>query len=596
MSQFDVIDGGQLGIRAEVASQPRGEAVSATGLSSGKSIAIILAVAALVFLPIAIIGIPDGYDLMQHMRFAETYRSALLNGNLVPTWSALDNYGFGGIGTRYYPPLAYYALAITRILTGSWYHSFWMTSYFWGALGSVGVYLWLKEWSSNRSAILAAIMYAVIPYHTFQLYQAVLYAEFAAAGVVPFCFLFLTRFCRRDSWIDAAAFSLVYGLLILAHIPTAIIATASIGLYALFVLDFSRFGSVLVKGVVAVAFSGAIAAFHLAKAILEVDWVKHNSPRFYGSGYYDYKIYFFPMYFVADAERYTAKMLWHFDTIITITLASFVFAIAFWVFFGTRSSNLSKDGLKVNRAVFVTGGIALFMLSAASAVLWNNLPVLSKIQFPWRWLSVASLMGSAAFGIASGAALVRNGLLNRRAAYPALVFIVVAGLYMASQNILPSAPLAKAEFDKKIAGMQDEPGCECWWPVWAQASALDDRRLTGNSGVPADVTRWDAGDRTFTVLNTEPSILRVPTFFHPRWTATVDGTATEVVAGTDGAINIATPAGVSSISLRFVEPPALKGAEFISLAAWIVLLAGIILLIYNGRRRSTPLMPGHADA
>ncbi len=154
-------------------------------ISPWVSVAIIFAVVAAVILPMALMGIPDGFDLMEHMRFAAVYHDSILNGSLTPVWAANDNFGFGSIGLRYYPPLAYYVMGLTKMITGSWYDSFWLTSFGWTFLGGIGVYFWVREWTENMQATIAAIFYTLVPYHTFQIYQAVLYAEFAAMAYCP---------------------------------------------------------------------------------------------------------------------------------------------------------------------------------------------------------------------------------------------------------------------------------------------------------------------------------------------------------------------------------------------------------------------------
>lgn len=556
---------------------------AAQGIQWSKaSIVIITLFVALVFLPIAFMGVPDGFDLMQHMRFAAAYHDAILSGDLIPKWSAWDNFGFGGIGIRYYPPLAYYVLALTKIVTGSWYHSFWINTLFWGLLGSFGVYAWIREWTSERAATIAAVAYAIVPYHTFQIYQAVLYAEFAASGILPFCFLFLTRLCRRQRWFDAVLFSISYSLLILTHIPTAIIATLCIGVYGLVIVDWKQVKDTAIKVSAAVVMSGLAASFHLVRAVTEVDWVKHNSPQFFGQGYYDYKSYFFPIYFSAPPDRYVQKMLWHFDTMIFFTVAFFTLAIVARYLLKDRVSWADQKA-KFKRAITLTGIFSLLMLSIASSFLWNNVSLLAKIQFPWRWLSVASLMAAASFGIAASVLLWRGNNLNRRFAYPIIFFVVVVTMYDISQNIIPSTPLEKAGFDEKVAGMYDEEACECWWPIWGRQSAFENREKVSAGARTVDIASWNGTDREFSIGSGSEMNIRVATFYHPHWKAIVNGQARDISSGDDGTISISLPSERSQVSLSFVEPNASYLARGISLAAWIVLI--VFLLIQSITRK-----------
>ncbi len=555
------------------------DTIEATGLSTRMSLLVIFLVVAAVILPMAFMGVPDGYDLMQHIRFAAAYKDAILSGEFIPKWPANDNFGFGGIGIRYYPPLAYYVLAFMRIFTGSWYHSFWLTTLGWAFLGSSGVYLWIKEWTSNRAATFAAILYIVVPYHTFQIYQAVLYAEFAASGILPFCFLYLTRVCRRRRWIDVVLLAISFSLLILTHIPTAIIASLCMAVYGLLIIDWRGFGDTALKLAVAVSLSGLAASFHLVKALTEVDWVQHNSPQFFGKGYYDYKSYFFPIYFSAPWTRYVEKMQWHFDTIISLTLLFFALtALAFFVNRAAASRHPVKS--KNGRAVIITGLFSLFMLSVGSSFIWDSVSLLQKIQFPWRWLSIASVMGSVTFAIAAASLMFAGKKLNRLAAYPIGLFILVIVLFDISQSIIPSIPLQKAVFEEKVANMYNEEGCQCWWPIWAKSKAFEQPERAVAMSRKANVTSWSDESRDFIVESGDAGDLRVATFFHPYWTATVNGISAPVTNDANGAILIKLPAETANVHLFFKEPPLLGMAVIVSVFVWIgfaVFLVGYYL-------------------
>ena len=561
-----------------------GMRVGNVDLSVWVSVAAIFLVVSFVILPIWFMGVPDGYDLMQHIRFAAAYQDAILSGEFIPKWAANDNFGFGSIGIRYYPPLAYYVLALTKIVTGSWYHSFWITSLAWALLGSAGVYLWIKEWTSGLAATFAAVLYIIIPYHTFQIYQAVLYAEFAAAGILPFCFLFLTRVCRGRRWIDAVLFAISYSLLILTHIPTAIIASLCLAVYGLLIFDWRAFKDTALKLGSALVLSGLATSFHLVKAVTEVEWVKHNSPQYFGSGYYDYKSYFFPIYFSASWTRYVQKMLWHFDTMIFLTILFFVLAVV--AYFVNREPEAGSRGKSKNgRAIVTTGVFSLFMLSAGSSVIWNSVPLLAKIQFPWRWLSIASLMGSVSFAIAAASLIFSGKKLNRLAAYPILLFILIIVLFDVSQNIIPSTPLQQDEFEKKVANMYDEEGCQCWWPIWAQSDAFaqPERAVAGSR--KAVVSDWSGESRDFSVEAGDVGDLRIATFYHPFWNANVNGEAVPVGKDVNGAILIPLPPETANIHLFFKEPGFLKTALIVSLIVWITF--AVYLAGYSIRHRKT---------
>ena len=190
-----------------------------------------------VILPIAFFGIPDGFDLPQHFQFAQTYYDSITNGDFFPGWSPKENSGYGGVGIRFYPPLAYYALAFGRMLVGKWFDASWLVFTFWMLLSCLGVYYWIRWWFPAKEAAFAACFYAIVPYHLNQLYSAFNYSEFAASAILPFCFAFLTRVFQRGKTSDILGLATCYGLLIITHLPLGVIGSISLFVYALTLLQ-----------------------------------------------------------------------------------------------------------------------------------------------------------------------------------------------------------------------------------------------------------------------------------------------------------------------------------------------------------------------
>jgi len=545
-----------------------------TSLSTRNSVLIIIAVVAVVFLPMALMGIPDGYDLMQHMRFAASYEHAILTSEIIPKWGGPDNFGFGSIGVRYYPPLAYIVIALVHIVTGDWYTSFWTTAFAWILAGTLGMFFWIREHASNTAALAAAIVYVLIPFHTFEIYQAVLYSEFAATGLLPFCFLFLTRVCRGRRWSDVAFFAIFYSLLMLTHIPSIMIATAGMMVYALALIEWRRLGDHVLKFAAAGAFAAAATAFHFAKVITELGWVQHNSPRYFASGSYDYRGLLFPIYLTAPYIRYVQKILWNLDAIVIFTVLIFVIgAVAILV----MRRRVPADERRMSLAIGITGMLSIFMLSAASMWVWAALTTLQKIQFPWRWLELTSVMAAAIIGIAAPSLLMRNDRLRRVVAYPLLALLLAVVLFDVSQQIIPSSPLSRTQFQQKIDSMNDEEACDCWWPIWARREAFDDRTATAADRAATIAARTDE-HLTVAVAPGSSTVLRLPIFYHPYWHADVNGSASEVLPDPNGAVTLNIPADTTTVHLDFTEPPYLAPLRYLALIAWLAAVAFALTL------------------
>ena len=262
---------------------------------------IILLASFLVILPIAVFGIPDGHDLPQHFQFANAYYDSLTSGDGFPSWSSRENYGYGSIGIRFYPPLSYYVLAVFRIVSGNWFDAAWLAFAFWMFLGCAGVYFWSRCWLSEKYSMIAAVFYAFIPYHLNQLYISFIYAEFAGAGIMPFCFAFQTRVFRRGKNSDVLGLAFFYALLILAHLPSAIIGSMCMAVFGLILLEKENACRQIARSAAAALLALAASSYYWLAMVSEMNWLNHATEK-YQSGHYYFGNRFFPTYFFAGAD------------------------------------------------------------------------------------------------------------------------------------------------------------------------------------------------------------------------------------------------------------------------------------------------------
>jgi hypothetical protein len=535
---------------------------------------VVMAAAAAALLMIPLLGIPAGRDLHQHLQFAGSYREALAAGDFFPGWAGSENHGFGSVGIRFYPPLAYYLLALTDLLTGSLFDAFWLNCFFWMLLGAAGAYWWVRESTEPAWALLAAVLYALAPFHLFQIYQALLYGEFAASGLLPFCFLFLSRLIRRGGAADVVRFSVCYSLLVLTHLPLTIIGTLALAVYGAFLIERANFKRSAGRLAVAGLLSLAATAFYWLRVVTEVGLVAHSSDR-YSSGQFDFRQYLFPLYYSMG------EPVWHFDAPIALALLMLA-PLAVYLALGRRGEKSGEHGSAP--ALLAAGAFSILMMSVPSAPVWNALGFLQKIQFPWRWLSVASLLSAAAF--AAGLRLLGRRFRNTRRILTYAVIIVAASFVILdlAQNILTSAPLSRAEFALETEDLTAQEGCPCWLPAGADRAAYADREKVSARGRTVSLGRWESERREFEIGPGAPGAVRVATFAYPHWRARVNGAAVPIAVAADGAMTIDVPETSAAIELYFEEPVLLRSALPVSLTIWLFFAAAVFYLRRKARK------------
>jgi len=538
-------------------------------------------------------GVPSGFDMITDIRFATALRDGLSSGHLFPGW-ANDNFGFGSVGIRFYPPIAMYTLAFADMVVGDWFGALWLNLLFWMVLGSAGMYFFVKEWGGPLQGLLAGVTYAIVPQHLNEIFQFFLYAEFAAWGITPFCFLFVTRICRNGTWKDVVLFSISYSLLILTHIPTTIIISFCLPVYVLIVLDWRNFKPIAVRLAGAIGLTLAATSFRLVTLAGEYNLLAHNNEK-YANGFFEYAEWLFPNVLAIRNHFLYVLTSWLFDLSIVMTVCLTIPAI---IWLAKTYDTKSESIWRIQAAAVATTWFAFFMLSRPSQFIWDRLAFLQKIQFPWRWLSVLAMCAVLAFSLAVPRLLAVFKNRERFVVYPALALIVTIILFNITQIIIPSAPIPKAEFVKVEKKIAEEPMFEGWWPIWAKYEAFDNAERVTSGDRSITITKWESEVREFSVAKGDSMSLRIATFYYPYWKATLNGQPAEVSRDENGVITVPVQAETTKVRLYFEEPVINRLASYVSLTAWILLLfvigAGLVEIGRTGRTRNTLSTTGPA--
>ncbi len=531
-----------------------------------RDLLILLALSIAVVAPIYLYGVPHGNDLAQHYQFAIAYRDSLAAGTPVLGWSAAVNEGFGDIGVRFYPPLAYWVLAGAHVVTGNWYDASVFTFAFWFFISGVGVYFWAREWFSETASLLGAALYIVAPYHANQLYNAFTYAEFAAAGILPFCFLFATRVIANGRWRDCSGLAISYACLLLVHVPMAVLGSIGIAIYIAVSLGRQWRSIQAVQSFVAVVIGLAASSFYWVRVAAELPLVKHSTPE-YSSGLYDFHMNFLAGIFYLSASDYDTRSLWFADTMLIITLALFLPGIALTFFSPARRSLTNLIG------IVCVGVFGLFISTPLSLPLWENLRVLQMIQFPWRAMALISLC--AAILAAAGFEQIRRSFTTKLrpvgiiAIGVTLMFIIFTG----AQIIRPAIFQDRESFLARTATLRTAKSYECWWPVWANKAALENPQFASlpKRALFTDTTS-ENGTRTLHLDDGPAASVTIPLFFYPHWKVLVNKHEVTATADENGAILVPVPSGSAVLELSFQEPYYVTVSNVVSAFAWLLLI------------------------
>ncbi|MEA2562820.1 MAG: hypothetical protein QOH06_4324 [Acidobacteriota bacterium] len=397
-----------------------------------------LAAGHLLFAP----GIPRGHDTVHHLW--GVWAVAREPGSL---W--LHGLGLGMPMLQFYGPGAFYA-TLPFSLAGMSPMAVVKAGFLaFGALAAVTMYIAVTRWTGDRRAgLVAAAAYAFAPYRLLDTQYRAAFGECAALALLPLVFLFGLEAVRDGGRRPMAFAALAAALLIVTHPISAFMTAIGLGLSTL--TGFRRLTRNAGVWLLGAALAGFfVVPFAAEVRNLEVGRIAQGSQRNY--------LYLHGL----DLRDLLWRRPWNGLQVSspagdpaegTDREMPFYFGVGLLAL-------LPLAGRAAKGLPWMV--LAVLVLSMGKLAAWLSLwvPGLAAIQFPWRFL------GLATFGAAAGAGFATARLLSFRR-WTILIPGAIAGLL-----ILDAAPFTGAadwlpSYERFGWIHEPDPGCGRPWGCW----------------------------------------------------------------------------------------------------------------------------------
>ena len=328
------------------------------------------AVALFVLLPFFHFGIPSGHDFEFHLNSWIEVVDHWRQGNLYPHWDALAHYGYGEARFIFYPPFSWTLGALLGAIL-PW--KLVPAAYVWIVLtlGGWSMFLLSKKYLPWSDAIFAAALYIANPYNLVIVYWRSAFAELMAGIYLPLLLLLILRTADNDRRRTLVPLSLLMAAGWLTNLPSAVMMNYSLAVLAAMVAISCKSLKHLAYAATAAILGAMLACFYLIPAYHQQSWV--NIGQVLAPGVRPSDNFLFTNTEDADHNHFNLLM----SIVAVWQIALVAFALAIW-----RRVHRSKLWLL---AVVWSISCVLLMLWPTSGI-WNHLPELRFVQFPWRWL------------------------------------------------------------------------------------------------------------------------------------------------------------------------------------------------------------------
>ena len=546
-----------------------------------------------------------GDDTLLHLARVQELATTLRAGVIYSRFSPDLVYGFGYPIFNYYAPLFYYLVAPLYLLGLSISTATLTVLTLICVLGATGMFAWVRRYLTDTFSLLASASYALAPYILFNLNTRGAFAEALALSLIPWAMWAIHRSLRDARCMVPGA--LLFAAVVLSHNITALLTLPlMVGVVICESVSQPRPGglairtsrTILMRGLAMLLLGLGLSAFFWIPALFERDLVQLD--RIYTPEWAHYANSFIRLRELLTWIQPVDQHIVLQRPALSISLLQIPLTLP--ALLGAIIGGQARSKSAVQLYLIAVAVAYCFMVIALSAPIWDIVPALRLLQYPWRFLGPASfaLAGVAAFGAQSIGDWLTHRIAGRfgilATSTLAVLLLSASSIFVFSRLITPisfdnsmqltTSGLALDESQSGRIGTTVEGE---YLPVGLPVMPLyaDSVFVAGNDRLRRDLlpettivqdAQFEALQYRLVVSSLQPVPLTFRTLYFQGWSASIDGVQVEPFASkSTGLLSVAVPVGVHEVSVWFGTTPVRSAADVISVLA-IVASLGIIIL------------------
>ena len=521
-------------------------------------------------------GYYSSHDGVGHVIRMDEFYHAFIDGQIPVRWSKRLYFGYGYPFFNFNYPLVYY-LGLPLMLLG-FAAEIAMKAETMGmfVLSGILMFLYLVRKVRFPFAVLGAVLYLYAPYRMSNMYVRGSVAE-AMAFIYPPLLLWCAELLSGNSRKSIFFAALVIGFLGFSHNISALLLYGFFFFY-LFILALQRRSvGPLVKGGISFGLGLLMAGFFFIPALTEkkLTFLDQTIAR-------DYPDHFLEWYqlikggwgFGGSVRGPNDGMSFNLGWI-HVGLA--VLAIVFLIRNLRRLKHLSNLGL-VSFCLIIIAGSIFFMLPV-SKLLWDKLPLLPFVQFPWRFTMLTVPVFAVLGAIGVEEVFRKIGKIRELG----VIVLISLTLFLAKDQWHRN----QTEYVHEISGDALE-GTTTWageqatkWLV-PKPNRIPQAKVEGIGEIGGygrlNILSWKTGYHQYQIQVGKDGKLVEHTMYYPGWKVWVDGQEA-IVDYQDkhypGQLVFPVPRGSHLIVSKFTETPQRFTFDIISLITFALLIIGL---------------------
>lgn len=550
-----------------------------------RSFNIILIFVFLLTLPVFKSIIRPGYfpmhDDFQAIRLLEIDK-CIKDGQIPCRWVPDMGFGYGYPQFNYYTPTPYYIMEVFHLLGFGYLDSVKAFIVVITLLSAIGMFIFARSLWGNMGGLISSILYIYLPYRAVDIYVRGAIGELAAMAILPFVFWSAREIVLKNKkgilWLAIFTF-----LFFTSHNIAAFISIPFLLLWFIFLLFFHSPRPPLTLNealkitrnfCIGFFWGLAMSAFFILPAWFEKKLVHIETLT---SGYFNYLAHFLDIKQILFSHHWgygTSQLGPNDDILLTIGLLQWILPfIALPLLFIFKK----RKQFQYVFFLIILGWIALFFTHSKSTVIWDSIPALAFIQFPWRFL----LLSGFIFSVAAGS-LAELFSIKKAIFFSILLFFLSYMLY--GEYFKPKEWLSindSNKFSGEFWTKQITASIYDYLPAFAKKAP--DQEAAKEPTVVEGTGQIFSGNQGTNWQNWEIEVfskqmkLQLQLFYFPNWKVLVDGVATDINYENElSLITVKLLQGKHKIEVRLEDTLIRKVANAISILAFLPLF-GLIM-------------------
>lgn len=507
-------------------------------------------------------------------------------------------FGYGYALFNFYPPFVYY-LAELFVLVGFGYIvSIKLLIGFGFVLSGITMYMFSREYIDKWGSFIASSAYMYAPYHAVDVYVRGALPEFWTFVFIPLLFYLYKKIfdTRKIGYVIITG--IVFCFLILTHNLVAMMSCFLLSIYILYLLIATRYKKifvfqVLLSGIISLGLSASywLPSFtERNTTLIELltkelaDYNQHyvylrqlwNSPWGYGGS----------LYGLEDGLSFEIGKINIIGSVFSLLLAGYLYF----------KKNLQFKIIVVFNIIL---GIAIYMCTFYSDILWDYFKLLSYIQFPWRFLLFCVFASS--FLLGSTTEFFKKDKLKI-----IYTILIIGAIIISHKNYFQPREYYRDVADNDYIAHDVIKWKTSYMAFEYVPKGVITEVVTGNVTKIA-ITPDRVASSSFTILkgnikvseldvrphfkkyelNGDGGSFRINQFAYPGWKVFLNNKEINFTTNNDyKLIDISVPAGQHSLEVQYTDTPIRSFSNIISLTIILSIILYIIVILRSKKTKN----------